>query len=76
MKLDLERELKEINEEIRYYPGPIVGCDAQFNWLLEERTGIAKQLKELLSPSYSEFIDYTREECPCNHCQLILEDRR
>ncbi len=76
MKLDLERELKEINEEIRYYPGPIAGCDAQFDWLIEKRMLIAKQLKELLGPSYSEFTDHTREECPCIHCQLMLEDRR
>ena len=29
--------LKEVNEEIRYYPIPIAGCDTYFNWLLEER---------------------------------------
>jgi len=76
MKFDLEAKLKEINAEIRYYPGPIAGCDAQFNWLLEERMHINKQLKEPLGSSYSEFIDHTDQECLCNHSQLMLEDRR
>ncbi|PPR78591.1 MAG: hypothetical protein CFH06_00738 [Alphaproteobacteria bacterium MarineAlpha3_Bin5] len=33
----MKMTLKEINEEIRNYPTPIVGCDTHFNCLLEER---------------------------------------
>jgi hypothetical protein len=40
----LENERQRINEEIRNYPTPIAGCDAQFNFLLEERARIAYEL--------------------------------
>lgn len=33
-----------LNEEIASYPGPITGCDAQFNHLLERRAGLNAQL--------------------------------
>lgn len=36
-----------LNEEIAAYPGPITGCDAQFNHLLEERAGLNVQLAQL-----------------------------
>jgi hypothetical protein len=36
-----------LNEEIAAYPGPITGCDAQFNHLLELRTSINADLKRL-----------------------------
>ena len=40
----LENERHRINEEIRNYPTPIAGCDAQFNYLKrragEDRSGI------------------------------------
>tara|TARA_Y100000758_G_scaffold27862_1_gene18739 strand:+ start:830 stop:1009 length:180 start_codon:yes stop_codon:yes gene_type:complete len=54
LELDLK---KELNEEIRYYPGPIAGCDVQFNWLLEERIRLAEQLKELTDISHREPTD-------------------
>ena len=57
MESDLKNKLKELNEEIRYYPGPIAGCDAQFNWLLEERIRLANQLKELTDISHRELTD-------------------
>jgi len=28
LESNLKNKLKELNEEIRYYPGPIAGCDA------------------------------------------------
>lgn len=57
MESDRKNKLKELNEEIRYYPGPIAGCDAQFNWLLEERIRLANQWKELADISHRELTD-------------------
>tara|TARA_R110001606_G_scaffold68916_1_gene157483 strand:+ start:366 stop:626 length:261 start_codon:yes stop_codon:yes gene_type:complete len=37
----------EIAAEIRHYPGPIPGCDAQFNRLLEIRQILAHELLRL-----------------------------
>lgn len=48
--LDREALLKrkaEIQAEINSYPGPIAGCDQQFNHLLEQRAEIRKRLQEL-----------------------------
>ena len=36
-----------LNEEIAAYPGPITGCDAQFNHLLELRTGLNAEITRL-----------------------------
>ena len=36
-----------LNEEIAVYPGPITGCDAQFNHLLELRSCLNADLKRL-----------------------------
>ena len=44
---DLENEKRRINEEIRNYPTPIAGCDAQFNSLLEEHARIVQELDQL-----------------------------
>ena len=38
----LIEQLKNINEQIANYPTPIAGCDAQFNFLLEEKERISK----------------------------------
>jgi len=57
LESDRKNKLKELNEEIRYHPGPIAGCDAQFNWLLEERIRLANQLKELTDISHRELTD-------------------
>ncbi|MDQ2975065.1 MAG: hypothetical protein M3R69_06610 [Acidobacteriota bacterium] len=40
----LESERHRIYEEIRNYPPPIPACDAQFNYLLEERARITQEL--------------------------------
>ena len=40
----LEKEKKRISEEIAHYPPPIPACDAQFNYLLEERARISQEL--------------------------------
>ncbi len=36
-----------INAEIAAYPTPISGCDAQFNYLLEERQKVIEALRVL-----------------------------
>ncbi len=41
-------QLKEtVAAEIRAYPAPIPGCDAQYNHLLERRAALANALAEL-----------------------------
>lgn len=51
----IQRRLRErqaaIITEIRSYPPPIPACDAQFNYLLEQRTAIRQELRraELLA---------------------------
>lgn len=47
VKLQKERAL--IVEEIRSYPRPVAGCDAQFNHLLERRDAIDSALSALRS---------------------------
>tara|TARA_B100001167_G_scaffold106703_1_gene65282 strand:+ start:338 stop:547 length:210 start_codon:yes stop_codon:yes gene_type:complete len=47
LESNLKNKLKELNEEIRYYPSPIAGCDVQFDWLLEERNRLTNQLKKV-----------------------------
>lgn len=37
----------EVAAEIRNYPGPIPGCDAQFNHLLEVRRILTQELQRL-----------------------------
>src|SRR5262245_57991013 len=43
----LEDEQRRVHEEIKHYPRPIPACDLQFNHLLEERAGIARELDRL-----------------------------
>lgn len=43
----LEREKRRINEEINNYPPPIPACDAQYNYLLEERGQIFQEISRL-----------------------------
>jgi len=43
----LERARSSILAEIRSYPPPIAACDQQFNYLLEQRDRIARELTRL-----------------------------
>lgn len=43
----LEGRRRAVIEEIRAYPGPITGCDAQFNHLTEERRLLNAELARL-----------------------------
>ena len=47
LKRRLEAQRAAPIEEIGAYPGPITGCDAQFNHLLELRSGINRELQRL-----------------------------
>jgi hypothetical protein len=47
IKLHLDVYKERIASEIRQYPMPIPGCDAQYNFLLKERAGVNRELKEL-----------------------------
>jgi hypothetical protein len=47
----LQQECRRVHREIRDYPAPIPACDAQFNYLLEEREALSSELakvKELM----------------------------
>ena len=44
---ELRRRKAEIQAEINSYPGPIAGCDQQFNYLLEQRAAIRQKLREI-----------------------------
>ena len=46
-KVELERRLAELSEEIRRYPTPIARCDEQLAALLEERSRIFHELNSL-----------------------------
>ena len=49
---------KLLNAEISSYPSPISGCDAQFNFLLDERYKICQALGALTSDV---FVQTSRE---------------
>ena len=36
--------MHRVRDEIRNYPAPIPACDAQYNYLLEERDGLSSEL--------------------------------
>lgn len=40
----LQEESRRVHREIRNYPTPIPACDAQFNYLLEEREALSSEL--------------------------------
>ena len=40
----LQDEIRRLREEIRRYPAPIPACDAQFNYLLEQRDRLSSEL--------------------------------
>jgi len=47
LRASLEARRKQLDEEIRAYPTPIPRCDAQFNFLMEERARIVRELESL-----------------------------
>ena len=43
----IQKELKEVNQEIGNYPSPITGCDVQFNDLLKRRSELETKMREM-----------------------------
>ena len=43
----IQKELKEVNQEIGNYPSPITGCDVQSNDLLKRRSELEKKMREM-----------------------------
>ena len=43
----IQKELKEVNQEIGNYPSPITGCDVQFNDLLKRRSELEMKMREM-----------------------------
>ena len=53
----LRAEKERIGEEIRRYPHPIPACDAQFNYLIEQRDQIKQALNQLHAMTASGDVD-------------------
>ena len=51
-KAELAMAQRLLQDEIRDYPTPISGCDAQYNYLLGLRGSIADALKALEQPNF------------------------
>lgn len=47
VKRFLEEQRRPVEDEIRRYPPPIAGCDAHFNYLLEQRATLSRELVRL-----------------------------
>ncbi len=43
----IQKELKEVNQEIGSYTSPINGCDVQFNDLLKRRSELEMKMREM-----------------------------
>ena len=43
----IQKELKEVNQEIGNYPSPITGCDVQLNDLLKRRSELETKMREM-----------------------------
>lgn len=43
----IEARMTALAREIRTYPGPIAGCDAQFNYLLDLRAALGAEITRL-----------------------------
>jgi hypothetical protein len=54
LRADLERRLRQLNEEISHYPGPIARCDQHLAALIETRSALFARLArvdELAAPA-------------------------
>jgi len=61
----VEDRKRSIDQEIGEYPMPVPACDAQFNYLLEQRSMLSQQLNRLRTPArdnlvLSEYVDLIR----------------
>ena len=44
---ELDAELADIKVQIRAYPQPIAGCDAQYQYLSDRRAYLVRKIREL-----------------------------
>lgn len=68
----LESVRTRVLEELRAYPPPITACDAQFNYLLEQRDAASEELARLEAISGS---DLTAAECARAVREAIIGSR-
>lgn len=54
----LQAEKQRITDEIRSYPPPIPACDAQFNYLTEQRDTVRQELSRLQTLRASGTMDH------------------
>lgn len=47
IRAHLEDRMRRVRDEIRSYPAPIPACDAQYNFLLEQREALTDELHRL-----------------------------
>ncbi|MEM7718072.1 MAG: hypothetical protein AAF222_02645 [Pseudomonadota bacterium] len=48
----LDAAKREIQSELRAYPTPVSGCDAQYNYLIGQRGAIGAALDALSAPAF------------------------
>ena len=48
----LETARRQIQDELRSYPSPVSGCDAQYNHLIGLRGSISEALRVLQTPHF------------------------
>ena len=53
------KTLEEINEELKNYPSPITGCDAQYSFLLSEKNRLEREAQGL---EETEIVIFSREQ--------------
>ena len=53
MRAELQKRIEELSREIRNYPTPIARCDLHLPALLEERSKLISELKELEKDSHA-----------------------
>ena len=72
VKTILEEKLDEVKKSILSYPPPIPACDAQFNYLLEQRDDLPRELarlaklenKDLSEAEKLEVLKTFKRDCP------------
>ena len=47
LRARIERRLKDLNEEISHYPGPIARCDQHLAAMIESRTALFARLQRI-----------------------------
>jgi hypothetical protein len=61
LEIQLQAQRQAIIEQIRAYPPPIPACDAQFNYLLEQRDLLSAERNRLLALGESASLEALRD---------------